>query len=81
MRRDEAIGREDRRRGDDAAVEGEVRCGAARVVLHGRALALILWLVARQARINDLAADHGQLWLTWKGEGAQAISGDIRTGL
>ena len=63
------------------AMEGELHCGEARWPLGGRTLRLILWLVTHQARINATAAENGQLWLTWKGENTQSISGDIRTRL
>jgi hypothetical protein len=60
---------------------GELRWGATRVALRGRALRLILWLAGHQTRINSTAPDCGQLWLTWKGEGPQSIAGDIKTRL
>ena len=61
--------------------EGELRCGQARLRVGGRALRLIAWLATHQERINQCAAESGQLWLTWKGDGPQSISGDIRTRL
>ncbi len=61
--------------------EGELRCGGARVRVVGRALRLIAWLASRQERINQCAEESGQLWLTWKGDGAQSVTGDIRTRL
>ncbi|HUY77464.1 MAG TPA: hypothetical protein VMV29_11880 [Ktedonobacterales bacterium] len=68
-------------RGTAAQMEGELRCGQARLRVAGRALRLIAWLATHQERINQCAAESGQLWLTWKGEGPQSISGDIRTRL
>lgn len=64
-----------------AATAGELRYGGARAPITGRALRLIAWLAARQERINQSAEESGQLWLTWKGDGPQSISGDIRTRL
>jgi len=70
-----------RRRGAPPLAEGELRYGQARVRVAGRVLRLIAWLAAHQERINQSASESGQLWLTWKGDGPQSISGDIRTRL
>jgi|GEM_PF-1074486 len=61
--------------------EADLRCEGMRVTLRGRALRLILWLAAHQSRINESAPESGQIWLTWKGEGPNSITGDIRTKL
>ncbi len=61
--------------------EGELRVGGQRVTLRGRALRLILWLAWHQGRVNAVAPESGQLWMSWKGEGESSITGDIRTGL
>lgn len=58
---------------------GELRCDGHRVPLRGRTLRLILWLAGHQTRINEIAPESGQLWLTWKGNGPRSIDGDIRT--
>lgn len=60
---------------------GELRYRGLRVPLSGRALRLILWIAARQTRLNETAPESGQLWLTWKGDGLASIDGDIRTRL
>jgi hypothetical protein len=60
---------------------GELCYRGRRIVLRGRALRLIVWLAARQNRLNETAPESGQLWLTWKGEGLRSIDGDIRTRL
>jgi hypothetical protein len=52
-----------------------------RIGLRGRTLKLILWVAGRQARINETAADVGQLWLTWKGDGLQSIDGTLKASL
>jgi hypothetical protein len=49
-----------------------------RIVLSGRALHHILWLAAHHSAINSIAAESGQIWLTWKGG---SIAGEIRTRL
>ena len=48
------------------------------IELNGRALHHILWLAAHRSAINSIAAENGQIWLTWKGS---AIAGEIRTRL
>lgn len=65
----------------EGSYEGELRYRGVHVRLHGRALRLILWLAGHQARINEMAPERGQLWLTWKGEGPHSVEGDIRTRL
>ena len=60
---------------------GELRYRGLRVHLSGRALRLILWIAARQTRLNETAPESGQLWLSWKGDGQRSIDGDIRTRL
>lgn len=59
----------------------ELRYHGTRVLLSGRSLRLILWIAARQRRLNATAPESGQIWLTWKGEGERSITGDIRTTL
>jgi len=66
-------------RGDIGA--GELHCAGLRLALSGRTLRLIAWLAAQQGRINATAAERGQLWLTWKGDGPGSISGRIETPL
>ena len=61
--------------------EGELRCGGQRVRLRGRALRLIIWLAGHKTRINEMAPESGQIWLTWKGDGPHSIDGDVRTRL
>lgn len=70
-----------RRGAASPSAEGELRCGQARARVTGRTLQLIVWLATHQERINQSATESGQLWLTWKGDGPQSISGDIRTRL
>ena len=60
---------------------GELRYGKSSVRVRGRALRLVLWLVEHQKRINETAPVTGQIWLTWKGLGADSMSGDLRTTL
>lgn len=60
---------------------GELRYQGLRLFLCGRTLRLLLWIAARQHRLNVIAPDCGQIWVTWKGEGEDSISGDIRTPL
>lgn len=57
---------------------GELHYGGARLSVEGRALRLMLWLANHQGRINAVASESGQLWLTWKGDGNQSISGDVK---
>lgn len=64
-----------------APTVAELRLGEARFILSGRVLSLVLWLVRHQERINALAPDAGQVWMTWKGQGAHSISGDLKTPL
>lgn len=59
----------------------EIICGETRFALSGRVLLLVLWLARHQERINALAPDAGQVWMTWKGQGGQSISGDLKTPL
>lgn len=59
----------------------EVVCGQARFALSGRVLLLVLWLARHQERINALAPEAGQVWMSWKGTGGQSISGDLKTPL
>lgn len=59
----------------DAAI---LRYRNQRIVLSGRILSQILWLAAHGSTINGVAAESGQLWLTWKGG---SIAGEIRTRL
>ena len=59
----------------------ELRIGTARFSVSGRALHLMLWIAGHQDRINDAAWDNGELWLTWKGQGASSIAGNIKTKL
>lgn len=66
---------------DEPLGTGELRYHGVRLVLSRRALRLILWIAARQHRLNVTAPENGQIWLTWKGEGERSISGDIRTTL
>lgn len=68
--------------GVEAATLGaELVCGEARFTLTGRVLLLVLWLARRQERINGLASDAGQVWMSWKGVGGQSITGDLKTPL
>ncbi|HEY7779703.1 MAG TPA: hypothetical protein VIC85_05780 [Ktedonobacterales bacterium] len=55
--------------------------GDRRMPLDGRALRLILWVAARQTRINGMASEAGQLWMTWKGSGPRSIDGNIKAPL
>jgi hypothetical protein len=66
---------------DEDTLKGMLSCGATRVEVTGRALRLMLWMAARQERINAVAAASGQLWLTWKGEGLQSVEGEVKTRL
>jgi hypothetical protein len=52
-----------------------------RLRVHGRALRLILWVAFHQQQINEVAADRGQLWLSWKGSGANSIEGNLKVPL
>ena len=61
--------------------DAELRYDGASVHLSGRALQLILWLATRQTRINTLAPERGQAWITWKGDGLSSIDGEILTRL
>ena len=65
----------------DRAEVAELRMGPLRHTITGRTLRLIIWLAVHQADINATAADCGQLWVTWKGDGPGSISGDIKTRL
>jgi len=67
--------------GPPGAAEGELWCGGVRWPLRGRALRLILWLATRQGRINEVASESGQLWITWKGNGPRSIDGEVKTRL
>jgi hypothetical protein len=60
---------------------GELRCGTLRWRIYGRTLRLMLWLAARQQQINTVAAQSGQLWITWKGDGPRSIDGEVKTRL
>jgi hypothetical protein len=60
---------------------GELCCGGVRWPLSGRVLHLMVWLAARQQRINEMAAESGQLWITWKGNGPRSIDGAMKTRL
>jgi hypothetical protein len=60
---------------------GELRYGELRWPIAGRTLRLMLWLATRQQRINEVASDRGQLWITWKGSGPQSIDGEVKTRL
>jgi hypothetical protein len=66
---------------EEQTLKGMLSCGATRVEVTGRALRLMLWMAARQERINAVAAASGQLWLTWKGEGLQSVEGEVKTRL
>lgn len=68
-------------RGPAAAEEGILILGNRRLVVYGRTLKVILWLIDRQQRINQIASAAGQLWLTWKGDGSHSITGDIKAPL
>lgn len=65
---------------EDAAV-GELRCGEREWSLTGRTLRLVLWLAAHEHEINTVAAERGQLWITWKGGGPNSIDGEVKTRL
>jgi hypothetical protein len=52
-----------------------------RITLQGRTLKLMLWVAERQWRINRTAPGAGQLWMSWKGDGPQSITGDIKAPL
>ncbi len=66
---------------DDAHIAGELCYGGERRRISGRTLRLMLWLAAQQQRINEVASDRGQLWITWKGDGPQSIDGEVKTRL
>lgn len=59
----------------------ELVIGEATIAMSGRVLHLVLWLARHQERINALAPEAGQVWMTWKGHGARSISGDLKTPL
>ena len=63
------------------ASEGELRYDGLCWPICGRTLRLMLWLATRQQRINEVASDRGQLWITWKGSGPQSIDGEVKTRL
>lgn len=65
----------------ESLAEGELRCGEQRWTISGRTLRLMLWLAARQQRINEVASERGQLWITWKGNGPHSIDGEVKTRL
>jgi len=67
--------------GATTAMEGELRYGGLRWPIAGRTLRLMLWLATRQQRINEVASECGQLWITWKGSGPQSIDGEVKTRL
>lgn len=67
--------------GAGGSVEGELRCGGLRWPIGGRTLRLMLWLARRQQRINEVASERGQLWITWKGNGPHSIDGEVKTRL
>ncbi len=66
---------------EGSLTQGELRYQGSRLFLYGRTLRLILWIAARQRHLNLVAPDCGQIWITWKGEAEDSISGDIRTPL
>jgi hypothetical protein len=72
---------EDERQSEETPLPeaGELRLGTTRLAVRGRALRLVLWLAEHQATINFSAPCTGQLSLSWKGDGKQSISGDLRT--
>jgi hypothetical protein len=69
------------RHSEEQLGSAELRYRDMRLLLSGRTLRLVLWIAARQSRLNGTAPECGQLWLTWKGEGERSITGDIRTTL
>ncbi len=64
-----------------STAEGELRCGGVHWPIGGRTLRLMLWLAVRQQRINEVASERGQLWITWKGSGPHSIDGEVKTRL
>jgi hypothetical protein len=77
----EARSRVARAERESTGAEGELTCGGHRWALSGRVLRLMLWLAARQQPINAVAAESGQLWITWKGSGPRSITGEVKTQL
>lgn len=77
------LGEEPCQGGDAAAdaAEGTLCYGGARWPISGRALRLMLWLAAQQQRINTVASERGQLWITWKGNGPHSIDGEVKARL
>lgn len=74
-------GREGQHSNERRAVSGELRYDGRALPVSGRAFRLMLWLARHQQRVNSVAPESGQLWLTWKGENGDAIAGDIRTSI
>lgn len=60
---------------------GELHWGSSHIILRDHAFELALWIARHQPRINDTAAESGQLILYWKGARRPAIAGEIRTRL
>lgn len=60
---------------------GHLSVGGVSIAVGGRALRLMIWLADHQQCINSVAANRGQLWLTWKGDGPQSIDGEVKTRL
>jgi hypothetical protein len=78
---DEGDGESGAMAGAATLAEGELRCGGLRWPIAGRTLRLMLWLATRQQRINAVASESGQLWITWKGSGPHSIDGEVKTRL
>lgn len=66
---------------ESALLSGEFEYRGNHVELRGRALRLVLWIAAHQARLNATSAENGYLSLSWKGESAQSIEGDLHVRL
>jgi hypothetical protein len=67
--------------GGHEATTGELCCEGVRLSVRGRTLRLMLWIATHQDRINTVASESGQLWLTWKGQGQRSIDGEVKTKL
>lgn len=57
---------------------GTVSYAGQHHAVHGRALALVLWIAHHQDRVNESRAQAGQLFATWKGGNFVSISGHVK---